>query len=622
MLPDTGETNNSTTSSFAAGPGLYPDLTVTEIVAPASVQLNVPFDITWKVSNGGTAPLTKATRDRVYLSADGAVDSNDRILGTFDNTSKLPLAIGANYTQPLNITLPLDPSIASGNYNILVVTDFANEQFESSETNNTLSRTINISLPPLPDLVVTSIQTRDLVVAGQTVPVTWIVKNQGTSPAAGPWTDRVMLSDNPTIGNDITLSNFPVTTTILPDGSIERTQEVPIPAGISGVYYFVIATDANNQVDEFHRENNNVAIDETPITIDSRPSPNLVVDSVTSLTSNLFSGQPATVEWVVRNVGNASTNSSAWEDRVFLSNDAFYSTDDVFFGRVLNPSYLNSGEVYRSSLTANLPEDAVGGRYFIVVTDFANNVAETAGENDNSRASALAQITLTPPADLFVTTVAAPRDAFEGEPINISWTVRNQGSGPTRVNQWTDQVYLSLNGRDIDASDSLVATVTHNGTLAVGEDYRLINYSVMLPENRVDDTAYIIVRTDASRNVYEHSFEGNNDTSAEFATRVIARPKPDLFVESITVPSNATAGQPLPISFTVSNPTGTATRQNVWQDSIYLSTDNQLSPQTDLLLGARGRAGVLQGGESENSQLQLFTAQYVGRNLLPHRRHR
>ncbi len=260
---------------------------------------------------------------------------------------------------------------------------------------------------------------------------------------------------------------------------------------------------------------------------------------------------------------------------------------------------MNNGDAYRTSLTATLPADAVGDRYFIVVTDGTNVVAETGGENDNSLASALSQITLTPPPDLFITSVAAPRDAFEGEPINISWTVKNQGTGPTRVNQWVDQVYLSLNGRDIDANDSLLATVTRNGVLAVGEDYRLINFSVTLPENRIADEAYIIVRTDGSRKVYEHSFEGNNDTSAEFATRVIARPRPDLIVDSVNVPANAIAGQPLPITFVVANPSATATRQSVWQDSVYLSTDNQLNVQSDILLATRGRSGVLGGGQTE-----------------------
>ncbi len=80
---------------------------------------------------------------------------------------------------------------------------------------------------------------------------------------------------------------------------------------------------------------------------------------------------------------------------------------------------------------------------------------------------------------------------------------------------------------------------------------------------------------------------------------MIARPRPDLIVDSVNVPANAIAGQPLPITFVVANPSATATRQSIWQDSVYLSTDNQLNVQSDILLATRGRSGVLGGGQTE-----------------------
>ncbi len=74
------------------------------------------------------------------------------------------------------------------------------------------------------------------------MPVTWTVKNQGSASAVGPWTDRVWLSSDGIVGGDLLISSYPINTTILPDGSIERTQDVPIPAGLAGVYRFVIGT--------------------------------------------------------------------------------------------------------------------------------------------------------------------------------------------------------------------------------------------------------------------------------------------------------------------------------------------------------------------------------------------
>ncbi len=604
---DTGESNNTTTSSFSAAIASYPDLTVAAITAAPIVQLSVPFDITWQVNNSGTGALTKATRDRVYLSLDGQVDASDRILATFDTTQKLPVAAGSNYTNTVNITLPLEVTLTPGAYQILVVTDFANEQFELNETNNRLSKAITLELPALPDLIVESIQTRALVVAGQSVEVTWVLKNQGTADANGTWNDRLWLSSDNAIGNDLLLRDFSVTTNILPGGSIQRTQVVEIPAGLSGEYRFVVGTDNNNRIEEYNQENNNLLIDDAIIVIDARPSANLeiVADSVKALSSNLFTGQAATIEWVVRNSGNASTNTAGWVDRVYLSKDSTFSDEDILLGGSQNPSYLNPAEVYRNSLTATLPEDAVGTHYFIVVTDATNQVPETGGEDNNARSSSVTDINLTPPADLVVTTVTSPSNALEGEPIIIGWTVKNQGTGPTRVSSWKDQIYLSLNNRDIDPSDTLLTTVNHDGVLVVDGQYQVRDFSVLLPENKVGDTAYIIVRTDSANRVYEHSFEGNNDTASDPPTKISLRPRPDLAVDTITVPSTATAGQPLRVSYKVVNNALTDTRQNVWQDSIYLSTDRVLNVGTDLLLANRSRTGVLRGEQSETRTYDL-----------------
>ena len=597
----TAETNNTTNSSFASLIADYPALSVATITVPPNLQLSVPFDVTWTVLNSGNAALAKSIRDRVYLSIDDKIDASDRFLATVNADSKLPLAVGATYSQTMSITLPLDLSIVLGAYKILVQTDFANEQFELDEANNVTATAVTVSLPPLPDLIVESITARTLVVAGQSTDVTWILKNQGTASAVGPWSDRVYLSDDGIIGGDASLSSFPVSVTILPNGFIQRTQTVQIPAGLSGVYRFVITTDVGNTIQEFNNEGNNSSIDDAVITIDARPSPNLIVDSVTSLTSNLFTGQPATIEWIVRNIGNASTNSSGWVDRVYLSTDGVLSNDDIDLGQVQNPSYLNVNENYRSSLTLVLPQNVVGDRKFIVVTDALNRVEETAGEDDNTKASATATISLMPPPDLIVTRVTSPSDAFEGEPVIVNWTVRNQGPGATRVNQWTDQVYLSLNGTDIDRDDTLLKTVTHDGVLAAnGAEYSVSNLSVLLPENITSNNAYVIVRTDASKSVYEHDFEGNNDRATEFPMRIVLRPRPDLAVESIFPVSTASAGQPLIVSYKVTNTSVTATRESSWQDSIYLSTDKKLDLQTDLLLGRKSRNGILRGEQSEN----------------------
>jgi hypothetical protein len=591
------ESNNARSASFNASIGNYPEISVSSIQHPSSVQLSVPFDVSWTVVNTGVGALTKPTTDRVYLSLDGTVDGNDRVLATVSSSSKLPVPPNGNYIQTATVTLPLDFSLTPGSYQIIVVADYLNNQFELNENNNQRASAIDIGLPPLPDLIVESITSKDITVAGQSVELTWTLKNQGTAPVTGTWGDRVFLSNDAIIGNDLTLVTFPITTTIAPNGMVVRKQIVQIPANISGEYRFVVASDIGNTINEYHKEDNNITIADTTITIDATPSPNLVVESITAQTSGLFSGQSATIEWIVKNIGNASTNTSGWVDAVYLSTDTQFSNDDILLGRTQNPSYLNSNDTYRNTLTATIPNGTQGIRYFIVITDGNRQVPETGGEDDNILASSATNITLTPPPDLRITTLTHPRNATEGDSIPINWTILNDGTGNTRQTTWSDQVWLSLNNDVIDAGDILLSTVPRSGALAPQQEYQVLQHMINLPLNSFAERAFLVVRTDATNEVYEDSFEGNNDRASEI--QIFQRPIPDLEVESIVNVPSAIAGQPMKVTYTVVNASVNPTIENSWRDSVYLSTDKFLNVQSDLLLGHRTRTGILGGNQSE-----------------------
>ena len=591
------ETNNRITSSFTATMGNYPELSVSQIQQPSSnIQLSKPFNVTWTVFNSGTGPLTKPTSDRIYLSKDAVVDSNDRILATVSSSN---VAANASYTKTTSVTLPLDLAFDLGEYQIIVVSDYLNDQFELNENNNQRTSAVTVELPALPDLIVDSISTKEVTVSGQSVDLSWTIKNQGSASAVGSWTDRVYLSRDDMIGDDIPLDSFPVPggTTIAANGSIIRTQKIKIPASVSGVLRFVVATDTGNTIGEFNNEGNNVSIDDATITIEAKPSPNLIVTSVTSLTNGLFSGQPATIDWVVRNVGNTAT-SGGWFDAVYLSNNPTLSDDDKPLGKVQNPAGLNEDWSYRSTLTASLPDGVQGNYYFLVVTDSNRELPETGGENDNVATSLVTAIKLTSPPDLRVTTITHPREAIELNSIKINWTVLNDGTGTARPSTWSDEVWLSINNDVIDAGDERLLIVPHNGSLASKEEYQVIQQTLTLPLNQFKERAYLIVRTDSGRQVYEHSFEGNNDRASEI--RIFQRPLPDLEVESIVPVPFATAGQPLTVSYTVLNASVNATAESKWQDSIYLSKDIVFEPDKDLLLDTRPRTGKLLENQSES----------------------
>src|SRR5205823_3298831 len=129
-------------------------------------------------------------------------------------------------------------------------------------------------------------------------------------------------------------------------------------------------------------------------------------------------------------------------------------------------------------------------------------------ETNNDRASDVPMvIELPPPADLVVTEVTIPATAGVGDPITITWSVKNQ-STEAAVGVWTDTAYLSTDAT-WDIGDIPLGRMSFSGgTLAPNGTYTLTLNTTLPP---VTPGAYrVIVRADIFNQVYEREFEGNN----------------------------------------------------------------------------------------------------------------
>src|SRR5262249_13162355 len=149
-----------------------------------------------------------------------------------------------------SVTIPLNASLSSGVYYIIVQTDALSTQPESSETNNTRSEAISLTLPPLPDLAVSDIVAPVEAISGQQVRLSWTLSNRGTSDASGTWTDYVYLSSDAAVGNDQFFGAFDFTGTIAAGQSVTRTQTINLPLNFSGNRWVIVQTDATNQIFE------------------------------------------------------------------------------------------------------------------------------------------------------------------------------------------------------------------------------------------------------------------------------------------------------------------------------------------------------------------------------------
>lgn len=183
-----------------------------------------------------------------------------------------------------------------------------------------------------------------------------------------------------------------------------------------------------------------------------------------------------------------------------------------------------------------------------------------------------------PIADLAVSIVDAPTSAYVGEPASVAWEVTNDG-GHAAVAPWADKVYLSTDDQ-LSSGDVLLGGTTQTDDLPAGQTSAPQGLSFTWPGT--PGTFYLLFVTDADNAVPEEDAPPGNNIAAQ-AVELLQIPLPDLAVQALQTPTQATAGDVITVEYTVEN-VGTATALEPWQDAIYLSSDEALDPHHDRLL--------------------------------------
>jgi subtilase family serine protease len=385
------ETNNALSRAIAIALTPPPDLQVTSVTAPASALSGQAMPVSWTVQNLGTGavPADQATwSDAVYLSASATLDlGTAQPLGTFSRTGAL--AVDASYSrQNVSVTLP---AALSGPRYLFVVSDSTNQVYEQGAESNNTGRTsapVEITLTPPPDLIVSTLSGPPTGTAGQTVSLSWTVRNQGsitTSP--GSWTDKVYLSTG-TVDPQLAtfLASFSNVNSLPGGATYSRTANVTLPGCIDGPFYLLVVTDANAQVAEFNpgfdAEANNAARTATSMEVVSIPPDLQALDVVAPAAGT--AGQPITVQWTVLNAGEGATGATVWNDRVYLSTSPVFTPGaGQVLGTFTRNGALAASGTYTQSREVTLPTTAAGTYYLFVETDYANQVPECDEEENN-----------------------------------------------------------------------------------------------------------------------------------------------------------------------------------------------------------------------------------------------
>ncbi|MCB2040903.1 MAG: hypothetical protein KDH48_09000, partial [Rhodoferax sp.] len=401
----------------------------------------------------------------------------------------------------------------------------------------------------------------DSAAAGSTIAVTFTVTNVGNRETReSSWTDRIYLSHDASLDSlDAQVASKAAYDAILakygredgklrPGESYTATVDVNLPYDLSGEYQLLAFTDSgitstwnaptsaisprlrgldpntngNGLVREFQGEGNNITV--KAITVVPYVPPDLQVTALDA-SERAVRGQDFTISYTVSNLGGDTPIQEArWDDLVYLSRDAFLDTRaDRFIGSITHDGGLASGESYDVTRSYKVPTDLPTEAYYVfVVSDptrySASGSVYEANERNNDRASDVPMvIELPPPTDLVVTAVHVPPDVRAGQPISLSWTVKNntdllpEDEQQAASGTWTDTLYLSEDAV-WDIGDRPLGRKAFTGTLLAGEEYTL-SLDTLMPA-ATPGHYRVIVRTDIFNQVHEGVREVNNRTAS------------------------------------------------------------------------------------------------------------
>lgn len=621
--PESDLTNNTRSIPVTTG---SVDLTAGTLAVGATPTFNQPVAFTWVDTNGGNSPTNAAWQDTLYISSSSTFDSTAVALGSITVAS---LAAGASATETGTFTLPIGSTTTAGKYYFYVRVDANQAVAETDLTNNLASAEADVALPPLPNLVPTSIVTPLTGKTGQPLTISWTDVNQGTADATTPWSDAIYASPDGKLNDATLLGSVTDSQGLVAGASVPLVAQVNAPA-VAGTYTIVIVVNSNNGVLEGPNAADDAGLSSTTVSIAPNPLSDLVVTAITPPASGVFSGQTVPITFTVQNVGPAATNVPVWQDAVILSQDptltydgGLGAHDDQLLNNqpvvdyFNNPSYLASGDSYQNTVDVTIPNSAAGPWYVYVVTNGLGfhhppTLSET-NRGNNLLLSAAFNVQLTPPPDLTVTSVAPPPTAFSGQPMTLQWTVSNKGTGPTTVaeSSWNDTVFLSPTATFDSKTAINLGTFPHFGVLAAGDNYTQ-QQTVTLPVG-VSGSFYFFVQTDSGGAVFENGQLANNLATTATATTVNLTPPPVLTASAVDPSTGSVlAGHSLLVGYTVTNTGASATVMNKgpvvavsWTDAFYLSPTPTYDAATAVSLGTLPHSGSLAAGASYSGQASL-----------------
>lgn len=286
--------------------------------------------------------------------------------------------------------------------------------------------------------------------------------------------------------------------------------------------------------------------------------------------STAYSGQTISVNWCVTNTGTASTSTreggpiSLWTDRVVLSPDGVYgNANDVLLTNVTHTGALNPGGSYTGATSLQLPTNLLGNFHIFVMVNAAVQVYEHLDSGTNLGVAAQ-QLVIGPPVAPFITQQPLDQAVFQGYPASFS--VGAAGSPPLAY-QWQHGAAVMPEGA---------------------------NATLLLANAQFSDAGSYVVQI------------GNpaGTTNSRAAILTVYPPPPDVLALGLQAPTNLSAGQPVSISWLVTN-AGLSGASAPWQETLLLAANPICANATTLFTLTNGEPLSAAGSVSRTQTVIL-----------------
>jgi M6 family metalloprotease-like protein len=380
FTPESNEGNNQYTLDYAVQtPSL--DLIVSTLSGPSQALPGQVINVSDTTKNQGTTTAGASTT-RYYLSLDTDKGSGDVLL---TGSRAIPsLATDASSSGTAAVTIPLSTALAT--YYFLACADDLSVVSETDETNNCRASagTVQVS-GGMADLVETAVSTPPSTASpGDTFQVTDTVMNEG-SAMAGPSTTRFYLSLNTTRGSgDVLLAGTRSSGALLPQGGLQGSVDVTIPASTAaGTYYLLACADDLSVVSESD-ETNNCRASAGTVQV-SGGMADLVETAVSTPPSTASPGDTFQVTDTVMNEGGAMAGPST--TRYYLSLNTTRGSGAVLLAGTRSSGALLPQGGLQGSVDVTIPGSTAAGTYYLLACADDLSVVSESDETNNCIAS-------------------------------------------------------------------------------------------------------------------------------------------------------------------------------------------------------------------------------------------